>query len=91
MPQRFSRPCYDKYHRCPGWNGGGTRSAKVDRCEGGYLSYFTDDRLKRLWRWRFNQCPKCHVIVFPWVIRYVDPMYWWRWKRRDLVRWWEDR
>lgn len=32
---RFSRPCYDKPHRCPGWAGGGTRSAKKSRCENG--------------------------------------------------------
>lgn len=36
---RISRPCYDKPHRCPGWAGGGVRSAKVDRCkgDGGYV------------------------------------------------------
>lgn len=34
---RLSRPCYDKPHRCPGWAGGGWKSAKRDRCDGGYV------------------------------------------------------
>jgi hypothetical protein len=35
----WSRPCYNKPHRCPGWVGGGMTSAMVDRCpDGGSLS-----------------------------------------------------
>lgn len=78
---RISRPCYDKYHRCPGWNGGGIHSAKVYRCDGGYISYPEN----RLWKWwRFNRCPKCGVIVLPYATRYLDGSYWVRWK---IPRW----
>ncbi len=43
---RISRGCYDKYHRCPGWAGGGNKYAKVDRCNNGRLiwPYGYDDR-----------------------------------------------
>jgi hypothetical protein len=34
---RFSRPCYDKPHRCPGWAGGGMTSARTDRCDNGRI------------------------------------------------------
>ena len=84
---RISRPCYDKYHRCPGWNGGGTRSARTQRCDGGYLGAAYE---RRAWKWRLYRCPKCGVRVLPWMIRYLDWRYWWSWKRRDLLRWLTD-
>lgn len=73
-PARFrvSRPCYDKYHRCPGRNGGGLRYAKVIRCKKGLLPYLTD---RKLGRWRVNRCPECRVWVLPYVIRYADPSW----------------
>lgn len=79
---RFSRPCYDKFHRCPGWNGGGIHSAKITRCEGGYLGLHYE---KRAWRWRFTSCPVCGVIVLPYMVRWLDPAYWWRWKRTEWL------
>lgn len=81
---RFSRPCYDKAHRCPGWAGGGTRFASVDRCQDGRIGrgrYYEG----RAWRWRFNRCDSCDVIVLPYVVRYVDPR-WWRWQLDDWRR-----
>jgi hypothetical protein len=73
---RISRPCYDKYHRCPGWIGGGMRWAKVDRCpDVGYITTYTEDRMKRLWKWRVHRCTKCDVIVLPYMIRYIDPTW----------------
>lgn len=42
---RLSRPCYDKAHRCPGWAGGGWKSARRDRCPGGYVTTTTPDLL----------------------------------------------
>jgi hypothetical protein len=89
---RISRPCYDKMHRCPGWAGGGIRYGKTDHCpNGGYITYYTtapdSDQVKRLWKWRLNQCPKCGVIVLPYVTRYLDPGWWWCWTIRS---WWRD-
>jgi hypothetical protein len=99
-PARFrvSRPCYDKMHRCPGWAGGGTRYAKVRRCDNGYINYYTTTRdsnqVKRLWKWRLNRCPKCRVIVLPYLVRWLD-YGWWRWKIsrkwRDLKYRWSNR
>jgi hypothetical protein len=66
---RISRPCYDKFHRCPGWNGGGPHYAKVSRCDGGSLGAAYE---KRAWKWRFHRCPKCRVWVFPYVTRYLS-------------------
>lgn len=77
---RVSRPCYDKYHRCPGWAGGGLRYAKADRCENGSLTPIYD---KRLWKWRVNRCPKCHVVVLPYMVRWLD----WRWWRLEVRHW----
>lgn len=79
---RISRPCYDKYHRCPGWAGGGTRFARTTRCAGGYVDCYG----KTLWRWRFNRCAKCGVLVLPCNVRYLDPGYWLRWKLRYWLR-----
>lgn len=75
--RRISRPCYDKFWRCPGWAGGGERYAKVQRCNGGSLpsGIFT----KKFWRWRVSRCQKCGVTVLPYVIRYGD----WRWWRAE--------
>lgn len=33
--RRYSRSDYDKYHRCPGWSGGGWTLAKEGKCPGG--------------------------------------------------------
>lgn len=86
---RISRPCYDKMHRCPGWSGGGIHSAKVTRCEGGYISYYTttpgSHQVKRLWKWRLNRCPKCGVVVLPYAVRYLD-WGWYRWQQDRAVR-----
>ena len=71
---RFSRPCYDKYHRCPGWAGGGLKFAKKIKCDGGYITVHYPFK-KRL-KWRFASCNKCDVIVFPYHIRWIDPSWW---------------
>jgi hypothetical protein len=85
---RISRPCYDKFHRCPGWAGGGCRCAKVQRCEGGHINF---DPEQRLWKWRLHRCDKCDVVVLPYVIRWVDPC-WWRWQvehwQSSIENWW---
>jgi hypothetical protein len=88
---RISRPCYDKYHRCPGWAGGGMRRAKVKRCENGSLPYLTG----RFRLWRFNRCPKCRVVVLPYRVRWAD-WRWWKWRLHrwlfsSLPYWWRYR
>lgn len=75
MTVRISRPCYDKMHRCPGWAGGGNHYAKAVRCDGGYLNCYRDPR-GRWWQWKTNRCPKCGLLVLPYMIRYVDPTNW---------------
>lgn len=70
---RISRPCYDKWWRCPGWAGGGMRYAKVDRCDGGSLVTREAWPVRR--KWRFHRCSTCKVIVLPSVIRWVDPTW----------------
>ena len=81
---RISRPCYDKYWRCPGWAGGGTRHAKRGRCDSGSLSrVITFDAW---WRWRAHQCPTCGVIVLPYMVRWLDWRFW-GWKLRDAKDW----
>lgn len=88
---RLSRGCYDKYHRCPGWAGGGMRSAKVDRCEGGRIQIDFDDRW---WRWKFHHCGTCDVVVWPYHARWLDPRWYpatfrsWRYR---VQFWWEGR
>lgn len=78
---RISRPCYDKFHRCPGWAGGGMRYAKVRRCDSGYIRYFDEERTDRLWKWRLYRCQKCRVIVLPYMTRWLD----WRWLRHTVT------
>ena len=69
---KISRPCYDKYHRCPQWAGGGIYGAKVNRCEDGSVIVPYG---QRLWRWRFHRCNECNVLVLPYMIRRVDLQY----------------
>jgi hypothetical protein len=66
---RLSRGCYDKFHRCPGWNGGGPHFARVHRCDGGRLTGVYDG-----WFWwlRFHRCNRCDVVVWPYVTRYLS-------------------
>lgn len=73
---RLSRPCYDKFRRCPGWAGGGTKFAKKQRCSNGSILYDPD---KRLWKWRLHRCNTCDVIVLPYHIRWID-FRWWIWQ-----------
>lgn len=80
---RLSRPCYNKPHRCPGWAGGGELYAKVQRCEGGRLNGLHE---KRLWRWRFNRCGSCDVVVLPYAVRLLD----WRWWQTEARRFMRD-
>lgn len=65
---RISRPCYDKYHRCPGWAGGGWKYGKKDLCKNGSIQV---DYENKFWRFTFNTCNKCDVIVLPYIVKYL--------------------
>ena len=68
---RISRPCYDKYWRCPGWAGPGWRYPEIDTCDSGSLSAVID--WYGHWTWKFHKCPKCDMIVLPYKAKYIDP------------------
>lgn len=63
------------------------RYAKVRRCAGGHVYGMYE---KRLWRWRFNRCDTCDVLVLPFVVQYADPRFWAYAVRRAVrdVRYW---
>jgi hypothetical protein len=77
---KFSRPCYDKYHRCPGWAGGGWKFGKHKLCDGGRVNVNYEDRW---WTWRIHRCDMCDVIVLPYMVRYTSPREWW-WEIRHF-------
>lgn len=83
---RFSRHCYDKPWRCPGWNGGGMRFAKAERCSGGRLQ--DPDDWGGGWRTniRFHRCNTCDVVASPMAVQWFDP----RWVWFQLRWWWRD-
>lgn len=83
MKFRISRPCYDKFHRCPGWNGGGPRYAKVKSCDGGHIQVDYDDKW---WKWKFWPCDKCNVVVLPYhasKLSIKQLTYFAKWKYED--------
>lgn len=79
---RLSRPCYDKMHRCPGWAGGGTRFARVSRCDDGHVRPLRAGGSVEsiyqgaFWRLRVNRCDTCGVFTLPYAIRYLDWRHW---------------
>lgn len=88
MRVRFSRPCYDKFHRCPGWIGGGPRYAKRKRCEAGRIRVDYDDRW---WAWKFWPCDECNVVVLPYHSRKLSIPFLVGEARWKLRNWREDR
>jgi hypothetical protein len=79
----FSRPCYDKPHRCPGWAGGAWIGARVYRCESGYLKQSYRRRY-----WLGARCPECGLYVLPVVTRWLDPTWiWWTIRRPHWPHW----
>lgn len=97
---RLSRPCYDKAHRCPGWAGGGMKSAKVTRCKGGYVRTKVPDLpIDEEWVaqhgfqgkhpgvavWHPGYCTKCAVVTIPWALTRLDPTRFPHWAR---WQWW---
>lgn len=75
----ISRPCYDKPRRCPGWAGGGWKSAKHFLCRDHdrYSGYLNINFKNRWWKWKTHRCPTCKVVVLPYVIRWTSPRSWW--------------
>jgi hypothetical protein len=90
---RLSRPCYDKYHRCPGWAGGGWKWPKGEsRCNGGHLK--VDWEKPYRWHWKFHRCDTCNVLAFPYMAHWLSPG-WYKFKVEmkveDLKFWWHHR
>lgn len=79
----FSRPCYDKPHRCPGRAGGGMKWAMVYRCERGSLQAPYYRRY-----WLGTRCPECGLYVLPIAVEWLD----WTWLsyrvRHPRWPWW---
>lgn len=80
---RLSRPCYDKPHRCPGWAGGGWRSAAQYTCVNGSIrTRVRDDLIGDFGypgdqRWRFGHCNHCNVVTWPVALCHtLDPSWW---------------
>jgi hypothetical protein len=71
---RLSRPCYDKITRCPGWNGGGPKFARRQRCDNGHILTYdpATDLPLRGWLWRFLHCDTCDVVTWPYMTRYLS-------------------
>lgn len=85
---RLSRPCYDKYWRCPGWAGGGPKRAKTTRCDNGRIAVDWEDR----WRlWKFWPCDTCDVVVLPYRLAQLAPSNLWWWLDWKVSDWWYDR
>lgn len=80
---RISRPCYDKFHRCPGWIGGGPRYPRgKSRCDGGRIQV---DYNAPLWRFRTWPCNTCNVVVLPYATRWLSAP-WWTGEARSAAR-----
>lgn len=88
---RLSRPCYDKYRRCPGWAGGGGKYPKgPSRCNDGSITWPED---QRFWGWMFHRCNTCDVVVLPYNAQWFSPTVW-RWRigmKWDDYKYWRSR
>lgn len=68
------------------------RFARTTHCQGGRLRDARREHIYagRWWRWRFNRCDTCDVLVLPYMVRFLDPRYWSYALRGGLwaVAWW---
>jgi len=71
---RLSRTCYDKPHRCPGWAGGGWKTARTDRCDNGSIRT-KNDGYPGEHRSRFGHCTECNTVTWPVLTRWLDPVW----------------
>jgi hypothetical protein len=65
------------------------RYARKDRCpEGGYVACYSarrgKDRARQLPAWHLNRCPRCKVVIWPSVIRWLD-YGWLSWRARRAL------
>lgn len=83
---KIVRKDYNKPNRCPSWSGAGMSQysweSKVlgeDLCHGGSSGYYADGMRigYTLAGWNFHRCDECDVLTLPYVLRWVDPDYWW--------------
>lgn len=77
----FSRPCYDKYRRCPGWVGGGMKFANRHYCIDGRVQI---DWEAKFHEWRCWRCDECNVLVLPYAVHYFSIFEWWCKLKRGL-------
>jgi len=82
--RRLSRGCYDKFHRCPGWAGGGPKYAKTHRCNNGKVQVDYEDKL---WTLKFHRCNFCNVLVLPYFTRWLSLWFW----AYEISFWWRYR
>jgi hypothetical protein len=78
---KISRPCYDKYRRCPGWAGPGWKSHREDSdywCDNGFIKISG----KRFKSWKFHRCTSCKTWVWPYNFRYLMS---WRCLKDELI------
>lgn len=70
--KRVRRGCYDKFHRCPGWAGGGWKYPRPEDvvCPSGSLP----NAFERKWWFKFHD--KCGTLVLPFWSRWLDPAWW---------------
>ncbi|RBO85154.1 hypothetical protein DFR74_1152 [Nocardia puris] len=95
---KISRPCYDKWWRCPGWNGGGPHFARRVLCTEKGTGFITFGMDKATYHalpvgtrypplFALGRCDGCDVIVLPrWVRRLSVPQWW-----NQLRSWWQYR
>ena len=83
---RVSRPCYDKYWRCPGWAGPGLRYAKRERCDSGSLARVINYG-SRWWKLKIHRCPKCGLWILPYFTQWLSAVFW----LGSSLDWWDNR
>ena len=85
---RVSRPCYNKWRRCPGWAGPGWKTRKVPYCDNGF---FPLEQVGDWWKWKPWTCQVCRTWVLPVNVEKLDPSFW-KWRLSVILRnWWWDR
>lgn len=76
------RKNYDKPNRCPAWSGAGMHTQypwerNLPHCESGNSGYYLDGIVRGYGRadWAIHRCAECGVHTWPYVLRWLDPLY----------------
>lgn len=89
---KLVRKDYNKSNRCPGWSGSGIRQypweAKQNNamnCPSGKSGHYDDmSRIDDWSNWNFHKCDDCGTVTLPYVLRVIDPEYWYSIKLPNL-------